>query len=190
MIELELDRNNEGGNLSAMAPNEKLARVREQIFSAPEGLKIYAILDGASAGHLPQAIHRHGVESVCLLRGALDPGLAQAAPYLVRLDADSPFSDWILTEGWGRNWGIFVLSKADFRTLRQHFRSLLTVYDPDKVPLFFRYYDPRVMRVYLPTCNADELETVFGPVDRYVMEAENGQSPLRFELNDGGLVSR
>ena len=105
-------------------------------------------------------------------------------------DADSPFSDWILTEGWGRNWGIFVVSKADFRTLRQHFRSLLTVYDPDKVPLFFRYYDPRVMRVYLPTCNADELETVFGPVDRYVLEAEDGQSPLRCELKDGALVCR
>jgi hypothetical protein len=30
--------------------------------------------------------------------------------------------------------------------------------------LLFRYYDPRVLRVYLPSCRPSELETVFGPV--------------------------
>ena len=37
---------------------------------------------------------------------------------------------------------------------------------------YFRYYDPRVLRVYLPTCNARELQTVFGPVLRYLVEDE------------------
>jgi hypothetical protein len=173
-----------------MAAAEGIDQLREQIFSAPEGLKVYAVLDGASAEYLPQSIYQHGVESVCLLRGELEPDLAQVAPYLVKLDAESPFTDWVLEEGWGKHWGVFVITKANTRVLRQHFRSFLTVYDPDNVPVFFRYYDPRVLRVYLPTCNADELETVFGPVERYLMEGEDDRSLLRCERKEGALVCR
>ena len=173
-----------------MAKPNRVNTIREQIFSAPEGLRVYAILDGASAQRLPQAIYQYGVQSVCLLRGELDPDLEQVAPYLVSLDAESPFVDWVLGEGWGKHWGIFVVVDAELRTLRRHFRSLLTVYDPNNVPLFFRYYDPRVLRIYLPTCNAEELKTVFGPVDRYLMEQEDGEAILRCELKDNALVCR
>ena len=173
-----------------MAPNATIDRVREQLFSTREGSKVYAVLDGASAERLPQVIAQHGVESVCLLRGEVDTDLAQVAPYLVRLDPKSPFTDWVLNEGWAKHWGIFVVSKSDLRTLRQHFRSLLTVYSADKVPLFFRYYDPRVLRTYLPTCTPDELMAVFGPAERYVLEAEEGKEVLRFEVKNGALVSR
>ncbi len=173
-----------------MAASEKTDRIREQIFSIPEDLDVYAILDGASAEQLPQNIYRYSIESVCLLRGELDPELAQVSPYLVALAAESPFTDWLIGEGWGRHWGIYVVSGADLRTLRQHFRSFLTVYDPNNVPLFFRYYDPRVLRVYLPTCNAQELEAIFGPVDRYLMEGEDDESLLRCERKEGALFCR
>ena len=173
-----------------MAETGQIDDIREQIFSVPEGLKVYAILDGASAEQLPQTIDQYSIESVCLLRGVLDPDLAQAAPYLVRLLDDSPFTDWVLSDGWGNHWGIFVVTTANLRTLRQHFRSFLTVYDPDNVPLFFRYYDPRVLRVYLPTCETEELEEIFGPVDRYLMEGEDGKTLLRCELKEGELLCR
>lgn len=173
-----------------MASAEMLGPIREQIFSMADGYSCYAVLDGASAERLSQTIYQHAVKSVCLLRGELIPDLARAAPYLVRLETGSPFTDWLLNEGWGRHWGIFVISGADLRTLRQHFRSVLTVYGPDSTPLFFRYYDPRVLRVYLPTCSAEELVTVFGPVRRYLMESEDGQGVLGFELRDGALVCR
>jgi len=173
-----------------MAANEKSDPIREQIFAIPEGLDVYAVLDGASAEQLPQQIGRHAVASACLLPGELDPGLAQVAPYLVALDAQSPFTDWVIGEGWGRHWGIFAVSGAGLRTLRRHFRSLLTVYDPDNLPLFFRYYDPRVLRVYLPTCTSEELDVVFGPVHRYLMEAEDGARLLRCERKEGAMVLR
>jgi hypothetical protein len=74
--------------------------------------------------------------------------------------------------------------------MRRHFRSFLTVYDPDGKPLLFRYYDPRVLRVYLPTCDARELETVFGPVVAYLLEGEDPGDLLRFELSSGALQRR
>lgn len=46
--------------------------------------------------------------------------------------------------------------------------------------LYFRYYDPRVLRVYLPTCNAQELGFVFGPLDSFVLEGEDPSAVLRF----------
>jgi hypothetical protein len=53
--------------------------------------------------------------------------------------------------------------------------------------MLFRYYDPRVMRTYLPTCNSDELAAIFGPVDSFLVEDESGESILRFQVASGSL---
>jgi hypothetical protein len=62
------------------------------------------------------------------------------------------------------------------------------VHDGEGTPMLFRYYDPRVLRVYLPTCNAEELKTVFGPVLRFVLEGNQPEELLHFHLNNGALV--
>ena len=56
----------------------------QHLFAVPE-TTVYAILDGASVPELPQTLERFEVESECLFRGDLEPGLALVAPYLVRL---------------------------------------------------------------------------------------------------------
>lgn len=53
----------------------------------------------------------------------------------------------------------------------------------------FRYYDPRVLRVYLPTCRPDELRTVFGPIRSYLVEGEDG-SLIEFEFDGNVLTQR
>ena len=54
----------------------------------------------------------------------------------------------------------------------RHFRQFLRVRDEAGREFFFRFYDPRVLRVYLPTCNSEELRTFFGPVELFSMEGE------------------
>lgn len=155
---------------------------------------VFAILDGASVPDLRDALYRMQPEHVCLYRGELAPDMAEVAPYLVRLERDSEFAEWVIEKGWGNHWGIFAEADADLHTLRQHFRRFLTVHDSDGKPLIFRYYDPRVMRVYLPTCNAEELAAIFGPVSAYLLEgAVEGDSPgtlLRFEAASGALAAK
>ena len=146
-----------------MSDQVPLKVLREQLFAIP-GAMVYAVLDGASVPELPQRLAQWQIESVCLLRGELPPDVAQTASYLAAFQPDTPFAELVLSEGWGKHWGIFVISNAHFRALRQHFRSFLMVYTPEGKPVYFRYYDPRVLRVYLPTCNTPELRTVFGPV--------------------------
>lgn len=151
----------------------------QRLFAVPE-TRVYAILDGASVPQLPQTLARFDIEAECLFRGELEPDLAQVAPYLASVPFDAPFTDWLLQEGWGRHWGVFAVSAVDLRRLRMHLRTFLKVYGPDLKPLYFRYYDPRVLRTYLPTCNSQELRTVFGPVQRYLLEDEDPAALLQF----------
>ena len=106
--------------------------------------------------------------------------MREVAPYLVRLHRDAPFTRWVLSEGWGQRWGIFAVATEGVRMLRRHFRTLVMVYGPDGKPMYFRYYDPRVLRTYLPTCNAEEASIVFGPVRWYLAEDPKGGGALRF----------
>ena len=54
--------------------------------------------------------------------------------------------------------------------------------------LYFRYYDPRVLRIYLPACNKEELATIFGPVRRYVLEGEEKEMVIEYQAAGGELV--
>jgi hypothetical protein len=58
------------------------------------------------------------------------------------------------------------------------------VYDAKGTPFYFRYYDPRVLRVYLPTCNASELQILFGPVARYYVEGKAGNQMIEWSCTE------
>jgi len=141
---------------------------------------VYAILDGASVPDIVSNLALFEAESICLYRGKLDPELEQTAPYLVLLTAESELTDWVLS-GIGQHWGIFAISKSNIREMRKHFRTFLMVYDPEGEPIYFRYYDPRVLRVFLPTCDEGEKEQLFGPVESYFAESEDGTSLISFK---------
>jgi uncharacterized protein DUF4123 len=169
-----------------MATENIVVAVNERLF-ADKDMQVFAVLDGASIPNLRMSLYNLRPEHVCLYRGELADDMAEVAPYLVRLEDEGEFTNWVLTQGWGEHWGIFALAAVDLQELRQHFRRFLTVYGPENKPLLFRYYDPRVLRVYLPTCNAEELATVFGPVQSLFCEDENINSALRFRTVSGAL---
>jgi hypothetical protein len=56
--------------------------------------------------------------------------------------------------------------------------------------LVFRFYDPRVLRVYLPTCRPAETDEFFGPVHEMLMESEDARDILVFEHRPQGLSQR
>lgn len=160
----------------------------KHLFSQPE-TNVYTVLDGASVEQLPQLLWEHEPETICLYRGELEPNMAAVAPYLAKLEYDHPFTKLVCEKGWGNHWGIFAITPAEvnIRALRKHFRRFLMVNDPEGKTIYFRYYDPRVLRVYLPTCNFEELGFVFGPLGSYIMEDEDSSVLLRFWLDDGKL---
>jgi hypothetical protein len=163
--------------------------MREKIekFLFDERARAFAVLDGASVPDLPSKMYEMQPHAVCLYRGEIEPDLAEVAPYLIELIPDTTFTDWLLTEGTnGKHWGIFARSPFSLIEMRKHFRKFLTVYDEAGNPLLFRYYDPRVLVKFLPTCDADNLTSLFNRVTDYL--AEDGAAGfLRFELQNGKL---
>ncbi|HLJ50218.1 MAG TPA: DUF4123 domain-containing protein [Bryobacteraceae bacterium] len=166
--------------------SDKVDVIREALFR-DDGGSIYAVLDGASVPNLLKELQAHEAEYICLFRGELKPDMAEVAPYLIGLPPKGSFTEWLLGQGWGKHWGVFVEAHSDIRAMRQHFRGLLTVYDPTAKPMLFRFYDPRVLRVFLPTCTAEELNSLFGPLSAYFMEDEDPAKMLRFRKRQDAL---
>lgn len=167
-----------------IGPRELYA-LKAQLFQW-ERATVFAILDGASMPELPAVIDSFDLDYKCLYRGVLQPDMAQVAPYLVALDREAPFTDWVLSNGWGMNWGIFGVSSVDIQVLNRHLRRFVKVEVGGK-NVYFRYYDPTVMRNYLPTCTSDELRTVFGPVVFFFLEDENAQIARMFLFGENTL---
>lgn len=143
---------------------------------------VFAVLDGASAPDLVKNLFEHEPEYCCLYRGELKPDIASVAPYLVRIEPGEKFTEWLLAEGWGVHWGIFLHSVAALRPLRDHFRQFHTVELPDQRTVLFRYYDPRVLGAFLPACNTAELTAFFGPVQNFIMEGQAPGAGSRFSF--------
>ena len=169
-----------------MAEETVVNAIQGRLF-AESDLNVYAILDGASVPHLPQQLWECRPEHYCLFPGDLEPDMAEVAPYLVKLEAESDFGTWVLEEGWGNHWGVLATTPVEGIEARKHFASLIDVYDADGKPLIFRYYDPRVLRVFLPTCDRGELTEFFGPVSVYLAEAEDAESLACFRREAGRL---
>jgi hypothetical protein len=48
--------------------------------------------------------------------------------------------------------------------------------------MYFRYYDPRVLGVFLPTCTLDELRAFMGPLQALAVGDPDSET-VRFFLN-------
>ncbi|HXX23701.1 MAG TPA: DUF4123 domain-containing protein [Terriglobia bacterium] len=152
--------------------------------------RVWAVLDGARDKRVYSAVVGCYTDNCCLYSGDLPSELKLAAPYLVSLDPEDRTTRYILRHAWGNSWGIFLRSTASMETLRRHMKGLLMVKDYKGRRLFFRFYDPRVLRVYLPTCWPAELEQVFGPVKAYLLEGAEEGTVVQYRVDERGLVEK
>lgn len=149
---------------------------------------LYAILDGASVPDLPTKMYEMRPHQICLYRGELEPDLAEVAPYLVYLMPETEFTDWVLANCWGKHWGIFVQTQFSMVEVRKNFRRLLTVHDEAGNPMLFRFYDPRVLTRFLPTCDGDDLKLFFERASAIYAESADAQELVRFQTENERLV--
>lgn len=155
------------------------------------GPQVHLLVDGARDPELVSMIRFGKLEYNCLFSGRLTPRLQAAAPYLVHLAAASPLTRELLSRVWGNSGGILTVARADVTLQQQrlHFKKFLRVQDEDGRVLQFRFYDPRVLRIYLPSCTPEECQRFFGPVSRIVMESAAGGAPLDYSLQYGMLAA-
>jgi hypothetical protein len=116
--------------------------------------------------------------------------LASVSPYLFTHLRSSTFESWFFENGWGNSWGLFINANCSFDRLHYHLRKFLMVRTEDKEQIYFRFYDPRVLRIFLPTCDKYQIVEFFGPIKTFIMESEEKEMAIEFTHNNGILERR
>ncbi|HET7440289.1 MAG TPA: DUF4123 domain-containing protein [Terriglobales bacterium] len=167
-----------------------LSRIEEQLWPNGRGRDIWMIVDAARDRQIFGMLLNSYFEYSCLYGGPIPSELEVAAPYLVQLEYEDGYSRRLLENAWGKSWGILLKCNLGLEAVRRHLRGFLIVRGPRGNRLLFRYYDPRVLRAYLPTCLPDELQTVFGPIEGFWTEGETEETMLQFQVQRSKLVTK
>jgi hypothetical protein len=163
---------------SLSAPTPRQPRLQDLL--ARDFQPLYALLDASREPSVLKVILESKEEHQSLYEGPQGAQLAHFAPYLIRVPQESSLLDTLVQQAWSKSWGVFVTCDKPLKELRTHFRHFLTVKLPDGSQVYFRYYDPRVLRLFLPTCFPEETTQFFGPVKHFLMEAEDPKLALHF----------
>lgn len=151
--------------------------------------KAYLILDRARDPRIGKLLIDTKSYHKSLYGGKLAEQLEEFGPELAEIrEGEQIFTEFV-NAGWGQAWGMIVLSKSDFETVRGQLRRLLGVEMPDGGRALFRFYDPRVLRHFLPTCTPEERDHFFGNViHSYLVENPEEDTLLQI-TNSKDIVS-
>jgi hypothetical protein len=167
------------GRASASITRERKAAVLAALAAEKEPL--FAILDPTRSDRVLELLREAVEYSRSLYEGAEGDAMSDVAPYLVELpDKRSRLVVSLVQEGWMRRFGIFLTSARPFKEVRRHFRRWLMLQEEEtRERLYFRYYDPVTLRVFLPTCTPHKRELFYDEVSAFIVEGERGEV-LRF----------
>jgi hypothetical protein len=143
---------------------------------------LFALLDAARDEQVWKFLEELPPEQYqCLFTGRQARTLAKYGPHLVNMD--HALLERLLPQFWGESWGYFLSAPCEFEQLLQHLRQFLLVKDQAAgKERFFRFYDPRVLRRFLPTCAPAQLAEFFGPVRKFLAEDSDPSSLVEFTL--------
>ncbi|AKT43485.1 DUF4123 domain-containing protein [Chondromyces crocatus] len=150
---------------------------------------LYAVLDAARSERI-LVLLRESVETYRSLYEGIDgESMEHVAPHLVELPRGSKLLGRLVREGWEQRWGIFVetsRSVRSFKELRRHLRRFLMIADADtRKKFYFRFYDPGVLREFLPITTPKQRSELFGQqVGAFLMEDAHG-GLARFDAEVG-----
>jgi len=141
---------------------------------AAEG-RLFAVVDPSREDRILLLLRESVDRCQSLYDGVQGMAMAEVAPYLVAIEPRSNLLTRLIVEGWQKRWGVFFWSDAVFTDVRRHLRRLLLVEDEGGKPLYFRFYDPRVLASFLPTCTRQQRGDLFGDIATFLLEGQQGE---------------
>jgi len=158
-------------------------------------IKTYAIIDCASDEQHYKQLLSQDLKHANLYKDEDASNLETVAPYLIELDAEHDYTQWLLTEHWGTHSVIYIKSHYALEPLAEHFRRYTKVIvEPrendnrnDATEAFFAFYDPRVMKDYFSLLTREQMTEFCAPVISFSYEDEQQpDSLLTSYLKDTG----
>lgn len=155
----------------ALSPGERVATLAAIVGQRGS---LFAVLDAARWPGLAAWLHAQVLPSASLFSGEQASNFARVAPYLLHIESAGPALDELAKRRWDVASGIFLRSEGSFQDVRRALRRFAYAADEQGKRMFFRYYDPRVLRVLLPTCDESQSDVLFGGglIDTYLTEGE------------------
>jgi hypothetical protein len=154
------------------AAEKALFELREQARHEP----LYAVLDGARDERILELLREHVEAHRSLYDGTEGETYEDVAPYLAGpMREDSALLDKLVTEGWGKRWGIYCSSRERFAEVRRHWRRFLMVeLEELEERVYFRFYDPWVLRVFWDTWDEQQRGELLRGIGRAMVEGHTG----------------
>jgi Domain of unknown function (DUF4123)/FHA domain len=142
---------------------------------------LYAVLDTARDPEIYPLLLASGAYYWCLYTGQSARTSEAVAPYLLYLPPECELLRKLVAQGWGKSWGIYLTSSQPPQTIWHELRrSLMVTMKETGKWVYFRFYDPRVLRVFLPTTDARQQAEFVGTTSSFLMEDEDPELLLRF----------
>lgn len=131
-----------------------------------DGARVHAVIDGAIVAGLPEKLKTADCAGWdCLQRGALGAEAAQRAAYIVELQPDAAFTDWLLGDITAAldGWGVVTTSRQPLLAMREHSRDLAEVRTPEGRRRPWRWWDAELLDTLLPGLAPTQLDHFFAP---------------------------
>ena len=169
---------------------EMRENLRDYLFSF-KGQHAYIVADGAALDGLLGVLEMNKAEYCCLYNDSINDTMASVAPYLIKAEQNSPLLDWLLNH-WGQFFGIVAIIpvSVSFEQVKEYFHSLLLVKHPAGRAVYFRFYDPRVVRLFFPITNNKQVPLLFGPYTYWIVESEKPTTFMHYWVKDGEIKSK
>ena len=151
-----------------------------KLITALEAACAFVVLDGAINPAVRDLLNQAGVFYQSLYEGEQAADLAAFGPYLAEIQKGGKLMPFLIKVGWGKSWGVFLSTQMGFVDARRHLRHFLMVDIEGGKRVLFRFYDPRVMRVFIPTCDAEQRKEFFGQIEGIYVESEKETAVHRF----------
>lgn len=141
----------------------------------------YAIIDALKKPDIAVLLDAYETEWSCLWKGELGEQFSLYAPYIVRLEKDKPFTEWLIRSSRGNGWGIFIRSYLSLNELTHHLRKFNQLYDEvNKMWVMFRYYAPETVREFIPFLPADDFAEFTTGLTNIICENPKEKNSLVF----------
>ncbi|WP_186002307.1 DUF4123 domain-containing protein [Mycobacterium sp. KBS0706] len=135
--------------------------------------RLYVVADCSRDRTIRTLLQALGEESVSLYQGEALAEYGDESPWLATAGPHAELWTWLVEEGLGRRWGVFIVSTLPFPELRSHLRKFAKVRTTDGASLFFRFFDPQVLAGQVRVFSKEQRERFYA-----------GIATLGFEIGD------
>lgn len=130
---------------------------------------LWAVIDGVSWPGIAAALVQAETDHCCLF-STLDPESRAMAPWLVRVDPGGEFARQLSARAHDDHSYILLSGGGTLEEMRAHLRrfTMLSIPDSD-APVYFRFYDPRVMIDAIEAMPESFLDSFAQPLDAIIL---------------------